>query len=164
MTAILLLPLALQALLMLIDEVFFHRARHLPRWERIGHPLDTLSVLACFAWVVLVPYGDGARNAYVALALFSTLLVTKDEFVHKTYCSATEHWLHALLFILHPVVLFALAIAWRGLGEAQGTAMATSPAVAFAIRAQLAATTGFFFYQVLYWNIPWKLSAPRDVT
>ena len=32
------------------------------------------------------------------LAIFSCLLVTKDEFSHKQDCPAAEQWLHAILF------------------------------------------------------------------
>src|ERR1700722_1323339 len=118
MSSLLLLPLALQAVLMIGDEAFFHRKRRLPLWERVGHPLDTLTVLACYAWVLFVSCGPGTLKVYVGLAAFSTLFVTKDEFVHKQHCSGTEQWLHALLFVLHPVVFLVLAIAWPHLHDA----------------------------------------------
>ncbi len=38
------IPFALQTCCMAVDEVHFHRQRGLPRWERLGHPLDTLTV------------------------------------------------------------------------------------------------------------------------
>jgi hypothetical protein len=40
------IPFALQMCCMAVDEVHFHRQRGLPRWERLGHPLDTLTVCA----------------------------------------------------------------------------------------------------------------------
>ena len=131
-------PIALQALAMLVDEFYFHRRRDLPRWERIGHPLDTLTIVACLVWLL----AGGGLTGYVVLAIASTLFVTKDEAVHTKHSSAGEHWLHAVLFALHPIVLAAFAyLAWRG----ESTAL----------KIQLAVTLGFFGYQVIYWNV-WR--------
>jgi hypothetical protein len=146
--------LGLQALLMLVDEAFFHRARRLPRWERIGHPLDTLTVIACYACVLFVPYGRQARDVYVGLAAFSTLFVTKDELVHARHCSGAEHWLHALLFVLHPVVFLVLALAWPVLHAPSGAVNS----FAVVIPLQFAAMLAFVVYQTLYWNVPWTRS------
>lgn len=44
------IPFPLQMICMAVDEAHFHRWRGLPRWERLGHSLDTLTVLACFMW------------------------------------------------------------------------------------------------------------------
>src|SRR3990167_10478936 len=105
-----LLPFLLQAIVIGIDEGWFHLRRGLPRWERIGHPLDTLTVLICMGYVLFVPYSKTAIFPYLLLSIFSCLMVTKDEFVHKEHCPASEHWLHALLFILHPITFVAAGL------------------------------------------------------
>jgi 2-polyprenyl-6-hydroxyphenyl methylase/3-demethylubiquinone-9 3-methyltransferase len=139
--ALLVVPIALQAIAMAIDELACHRRRELPRWERIGHPLDTLTIVACIAWLVVAPRGaPAALPVYAALAAFSTLFVTKDEAVHARLCGAGEHWLHALLFVLHPIVLAALAALWWT-GRVQ------------LLHAQLALAIAFCAYQVVYWNV-----------
>ncbi len=143
MTAWLLLPLVLQALAMLFDELYFHRARGLSRWERVGHPVDTLSVLACYGFALAVPPSPGALAPYIGLAAFSCLLVTKDELVHAQQCRAGEQWLHSLLFILHPIVLGTVALLWHRHERELLWAMA-------------ALTLGFGLHQALYWNVPWK--------
>ncbi len=138
-----LVPVALQALAMIVDEGWFHRQRGLPRWERIGHPLDTLTIAACLIWLLCVtPATSFALPGYVALAIGSTLFVTKDEGVHARLCTAREHWLHAVLFALHPIVLAAFGwLWWKGeLGMLQ---------------VQLAVTLAFMTYQVVYWNV-WR--------
>ncbi len=141
MNALVLTVAGLQALVMLFDEGWFHRRRGLPRWERIGHPLDTATVIACYAWLSLVsPSASVALPVYVALASFSCLFVTKDEVVHARLCSRAECWLHALLFVLHPIVLAAFALAWSR-GEV------------WMIHAQLALTIALGAYQVGYWNL-----------
>jgi 2-polyprenyl-6-hydroxyphenyl methylase/3-demethylubiquinone-9 3-methyltransferase len=140
MLAALIVPIALQGTVMLVDEAVFHRRRGLPRWERIGHPLDTLTVAACIAWLVATRPGNGALAGYIALAAFSSLFVTKDEPVHARLCSGGEQWLHALLFVLHPVVFAALGILWWG-GE--------HPTL---LVLQLGLTLALGAYQTVYWN------------
>jgi 2-polyprenyl-6-hydroxyphenyl methylase / 3-demethylubiquinone-9 3-methyltransferase len=129
-------PIGMQALAMIVDEAYFHRRRELPRWERLGHPLDTLTIVLCLVWLLI----GGGLSIYIGLAIASTLFVTKDEWVHAQHCSAGEHWLHAVLFALHPIVLAAFGyLAWRG-----ETGLLVG---------QLAITLAFMTYQVVYWNV-----------
>jgi hypothetical protein len=102
--------LALQGLLMLVDEFWFHRRREIPRWERIGHPLDTITVLV--------------------LAIVSCLFVTKDEWVHARICVPGEQWLHALLFLLHPALFVAVWFLWKQ-GEVGWIALQTAVTFGF---------------------------------
>jgi hypothetical protein len=132
-----------QAVVMLIDELHFHRARSLPRWERWGHPLDTLSLLACFAVALVAEPAPPALGGFALCGVISCLLVTKDEFVHARHCAAAEHWLHALLFVLHPVVIGAIGWLWFA-GHRD------------LLIVQAVLTAAFGLYQIVYWNLPWQ--------
>jgi hypothetical protein len=144
MLIVLLVPAALQALAMLIDEAWYHRRRGLPRWERLGHPVDTLSVALCYAWLLARrPDEPYALHVYVALAFASSLLVTKDEPVHARHCEPGEHWLHAVLFVLHPIVFVAFGVFWWS-GDV------------WIITAQLGLTIALMIYQLVYWSLWWK--------
>lgn len=155
------LPFLAQALCMLFDEGIFHVRRGLPLWERIGHPIDTLSVLVCMGFVLWMPFSKEALIAYMALALFSSLLVTKDEFVHKHHCPASEQWLHAVLFTLHPITLTIAGFIWPVVQGAE-----VSPWIAhwldnkehlsFFLKMQFATMLLFLFYQIIFWNVVWK--------
>ncbi|HSX12155.1 MAG TPA: hypothetical protein VLF61_01540 [Rhabdochlamydiaceae bacterium] len=155
------IPFILQLIVIGIDEGYFHLKRGLPRWERIGHPLDTLSVLLCFLFVLYIPFSPLALKWYIALSLFSCLFVTKDEFVHKHHCPASENWLHALLFLNHPVVLSALGLIWFAGSEHDTASWLTrwldQPEI---LRQFLMVQTGgvllFLLYQIVYWNFIWK--------
>lgn len=136
---------AAQGALMLIDELYFHRRRGLSRWERVGHPLDTLTVLACYAIALAATPTETALGLYAAAATFSCLFVTKDQVVHARSCAAGEHWLHAVLFMMHPVVLATVAFLWLQGGRAGVLMVLAGAILAFAV------------YQTLYWNVPWKL-------
>ena len=142
MTLLLCIPLSIQAALMVVDEIHFHRQRGLPRWERIGHPIDTLSVLICYGVALTRPPSNTALTVYAVLAMLSCVLVTKDEFVHSRCCLPAEQWIHSLLFVLHPIVLGAAALLWLR----HGTAL---------LAVQSALTLAFGCYQLLYWNLPW---------
>ena len=142
MLPLLLLPLLLQGLAMFLDEFVFHRKRGLPRWERLGHPLDTLTVALCYGWLVAVPPSHPhALGTYVGLCAFSCLFITKDEIVHARLCGPLETWLHAVLFVLHPIVFLTLALVWRSGTEA------------WVLKGALGSTFGVFAYQLLYWNL-----------
>lgn len=146
---------------MVFDEGYFHLRRGLPRWERIGHPIDTLSVLTCLAFVLFVPFSKSALLVYIGLAAFSSVLVTKDEFVHKYHCPAAENWLHALLFTLHPICLACAGFMWPVI---QGVEV--SPWIAYwldgpkilslFLQVQFGATALFLLYQIVFWNVVWK--------
>lgn len=136
----LLAPLILQAALILFDEFHFHHKRGLARWERIGHPLDILTLVAGLAFTLLVPVSAGAAGVFAAWAVFSCVFVTKDEWVHAGRCVGGEHWVHAMLFMAHPLVFLSVGWMW-----AQGM----EPAYRWV---PLALMVLFFLYQVVYWN------------
>jgi 2-polyprenyl-6-hydroxyphenyl methylase/3-demethylubiquinone-9 3-methyltransferase len=108
-----------QAGLMLVDERVFHRLRGLGERESWGHVADSVLFAAALAPAALLAPTRGAAALYAALAFVSTVLATKDEWIHTRECRAAEHWIHALLFSLHPCVLIAVGALWaRGEGAA----------------------------------------------
>lgn len=144
MGAVLLAAPVLQALAITTDELWFHRRRSLPPWERLGHPLDTLTAAACYGWLAATQPGDAhALTVYVGLAALSCLFITKDEFVHARCCPPAELWLHAVLFVLHPVVFFCFAELWL------------KPDTEWILRGELTATLAFAVYQFVFWSVPW---------
>lgn len=155
------LPFALQALCMIFDEGYFHIRRGLPLWERIGHPIDTLSVLICMGFVLWVPFSKTALIIYIVLASFSSLLVTKDEFVHKEHCPGSENWLHAVLFTLHPITLASAGFMWpvvQGIEVSAWVArwLSEPEILKSFLQTQFAVMALFLVYQILFWNIVWK--------
>jgi 2-polyprenyl-6-hydroxyphenyl methylase / 3-demethylubiquinone-9 3-methyltransferase len=130
---------AAQAGLMLVDERVFHRARRLGEWESWGHVADSAFFAAALAPAALLAPSRGAGALYGALALASTLLVTKDEWIHARECEGAENWIHALLFSLHPCVLIAIGALWVR-GESALVRAALPVLVA-----------GYSLYQWRYW-------------
>ncbi len=153
-------------LVITFDEFYFHVRRGLPKWERIGHPLDTLTVLGCFSFVLFVPYSALFLKVYIGLAIFSCIFVTKDEFVHKDCCPASEQWLHALLFLNHPIVLTSAGLLWPIIQGATSPSwlqslIPYSDALRLMLLWQNACIAVFLTYQIIYWNFIWKDKLPE---
>lgn len=129
---------ALQGAAILLDEFIFHRRRGLPRWERIGHPMDTALVLLCLLFISFTTRSYINEILYYGFVVFSCIFITKDEWVHRKFCTAEEMWLHAVLFILHPLMLVSAVRVWD-----------THQVYALMVAGGIFA---FFVYQVVYWN------------
>ena len=110
----------------------------------VGHPLDTLTVLIAYLFLVLNSYSEMNLYIFIGIASFSSLFVTKDEFVHAELCKPAEHWLHALLFILHPLSFLSAALLWK------------NQAGQNILLAQCIVLSVFIFYQIIYWSRLWK--------
>ena len=124
---------------MFIDEFYFHHKRGLGKWESWGHPIDTLLFLSCYLFAALIPYSVSWELIFAALCVASSLIIIKDEFIHTEQSSGAENFLHAILFILHPLSLIVLYLFWRD----QELIM---------IKVQTVIIALFMSYQILYWN------------
>ncbi len=147
-----------QGAVILVDEFYYHHKRGLGRWERIGHPADMLTVLLCFAVVWTLEPTPGNIKLYIGLALFSCVFITKDEFVHVHLCPPGEMWLHAFLFVLHPLTLATLGGYWLAAhGVVSGGLLPPAAIAAFRtfLVGQTAIVVAFWLYQILYWNVAW---------
>lgn len=151
----------IQGIAMFFDEFYYHQKRGLPRWEKIGHPLDTLSTLSCFLFLYILPPTERNLIIYAGLAVFSCLFITKDEVVHAKECSPGEQWLHSILFILHPITLIAAVFIWPLLHTGTPTTvnLVFTPENLWAakylplfILGQIVLIIIFMIYQITYWN------------
>lgn len=162
MRSLIFVPFIVQAIVIFLDEYIYHLKRGLPKWERIGHPLDTLSVMGCLAFVLFVPYEATLIKYYVALGIFSGILVTKDEFVHKHFCPASEQWLHAILFVNHSVLLTAIGLMWPKLTGTEVFRWLPDGKMLYTfLWLQAIGVTLFFLYQVIYWNFIYEEKMPK---
>lgn len=129
----------IQSLAILFDEFYFHRKRGLPKWEIIGHPIDTSIVIACFLFLAFAEKNPTNEVIYYILAIASCLCVTKDEWIHHKYCSSPEMWLHAVLFMMHPLILFTAVDIWE---DSRPLFLAIAGGIFV-----------FLLWEILYWNI-----------
>lgn len=150
MAILLLAPLFVQGILMMVDEFYFHHQRGLPKWEVFGHPLDTITVATPLAIAYFADFSDELVTPYALLSLFSCIFVVKDELVHKDLCSRGEMLLHALLFILHPLVFLSVFYLWQNQSV---FLFGISIAHTSIIGGQLLMTVLFLVYQLIYWGL-----------
>ena len=95
-------------------------------------------------------------SVYAGLSVFSCLFVTKDEPTHSKYCSSGEHWLHAVLFILHPLVLLSAGLLWLAwLKQPLSFIHYTGFEREFLV-ANTLLILAFGLYQLIYWNFIWS--------
>lgn len=143
--------IALQSLLIAIDEFICHQKRSLGKWERWGHPLDSF----VFGVTTTLPAFFIAEGAafylYIGLAVFSSLLITKDEWVHSRECDGFESWLHSLLFLFHIATLFCIGIVWKN--NQLPLLRLLMPFFIFA----------WGSYQLIYWNVLKRGSGINEV-
>ena len=162
MWCLILIPFFLQSIAILFDEMYFHWKRGLPKWERIGHPLDTLGQLICVGTLLFIPYHEYSIKIFIGLSVLSCLLITKDEFIHKEEAPWEENWLHAVLFILHPLALLtALTIYLRihdpeVLPQAIVHFLNDTKTLQILLYGYFYSIMLFFIYQAVYWNFIWK--------
>ena len=142
---------AVQGALMVGDEMVFHHRREVPKWERVGHPLDTVTALIPFLIALAFKFEMPWKGTFIAFAILSCLFVTKDEWVHARLAKGGEQWLHGLLFTLHPLLFFAAWILWN----AEETSW---------LALQVGLMGVFLAYQTLYWNGPWAPKAHSDAS
>ncbi|HEX4950489.1 MAG TPA: hypothetical protein VFZ34_27735 [Blastocatellia bacterium] len=144
-----------------VDELYYHHRRRLPRWERIGHPLDTATVVLCYAWILWVAPTSTTVSIYLGLSLFSCFFVTKDEWVHHQCCAAGEHWLHAVQFILHPLTLLGAGLLWPALHQQTLSFLSYEGFERTFFLGNFWLTLLFGGYQFVYWNILWRPASTK---
>lgn len=145
MKSLFLFPFFIQGIFILIDEFYFHRRRILPKWERLGHPLDTLIFAISILFLCLFSFSRAHLYAYAGLSIFSCAFITKDEWIHKKECSGGEMWVHSVLFILHPICLLSAGIMWATLGDS--TSILSPLVVVLCLYALYQYVSTCFFYE-----------------
>ncbi|APJ02553.1 hypothetical protein AXG55_00830 [Silvanigrella aquatica] len=146
------------AFLMIIDEFIFHRKRVLPKWERVGHPIDSLFFLICFFIVLFFPMNMNSILFFTLFACISCFIIIKDEGVHLKYCSKYEQYIHALLFVLHPIILIILFLSWSSFSVSYFPIFEVFKSffLKLLIYFQFFSATIFLFYQIVFWNFIFK--------
>lgn len=127
------------SVVILIDEFYFHWKRNLPRWERLGHPVDTILFLLPIGLLAFSEKTSLSEATYAYTSVLSCLCITKDEWIHAQHSGPSEIWFHSLLFTLHPVVLISGYFIW-------GQHLTFVRLFFFAVLA-------FGIYQFIFWNV-----------
>jgi len=164
---LLLLPFILQAIVILVDEFYFHWRRGLPLWEKVGHPLDVCTLLGCFLWLANASYTETNLLIFAGLATFSCIFVTKEEWLHAQVCDAGEQWIHSLLFLLQPAALISAGVIWAHQTPVAATPTALEAGAAWLfpiIEIQIVLQFAFLVYQIAFWGFIRKSPKEKNAT
>ena len=107
-------------------------------------------------WLLAVAPSTFSLSVYAGLSVFSCLFVTKDEPVHSKHCTSGEHWLHAMLFILHPLVLVSAGLLWPGWRRQTFSLIRYTGFERNFLLGNTLLTLAFGLYQLIYWNFLWS--------
>ncbi len=132
------MSLGIQGMLLMYDDIVLHQRRGLPRWERIGHPIDTFFFSLPIGLAAIKGF-ETSPGVYGGLSLLSCVVILKDEWVHVGRINALEATIHAALFVAHPVTLY---MAWQlaKTGQTMGLLIAWMALVGVAV------------FQIIHWN------------
>lgn len=114
---ILFVPFFLQGALIATDEIYCHRRRGLSQLEKLSHVVDSSLLLITFVFALYVNPTANSEIQFFVLSAISTVAITKDEWIHARESDGLEQWLHAWLFIVHPLVLVSLWQVWHQSGR-----------------------------------------------
>lgn len=112
MTVFLSVITVLHGILFRIDEFKFHRKRGVQKVELINALFDGFLFLSALAIPLFADFSYWAEKIYIALAIVSCLSISKNEFFYKGL-EFGERVTHSLLYVLHPVILFAYYDGWK---------------------------------------------------
>ncbi len=156
--SLILLPFILQAAAIAVDEFYYHHKRGLGLWERLGHPLDTLTVLSVYVFCFVWTFSPSNLLIFIGLSIFSCVFVTKDEFVHNKLCSAGEQLLHSILFLVHSLTCVALGYVWslpkstNLFSDLPLNSIFENFTVNDFLIGQISVLSVFVIYQIIFWN------------
>lgn len=101
------------AVLYFLDEHYFHRKRGLSDNEVKSGMFDGILYVITVGLTIFTTYSKGLSYLYITLALLSCLSIVKHEYFYPETMDKKERITHALLYIIHPLILFAFYQSWQ---------------------------------------------------
>jgi hypothetical protein len=102
----------LHAALYGVDEYIYHRKRGLCPVEFINALFDGILFLIPLVIAIFTSHSYWLDKIYIALAVLSIFSIIKNERFYHELC-VTERMIHAALYVLHPLILYAFYHSWK---------------------------------------------------
>lgn len=99
-------------ILYFLDEYILHKRREFSQKEINNGIIDALLFLSTVGMTLFTTYTLFLGKLYIVLAFLSCLSIIKNEFFYENLCKQ-ERLVHALLYIFHPLILFAFYTSWK---------------------------------------------------
>ena len=101
------------ALLYFIDEHVIHRKRGLAPNEIKSGIFDGILYVITVGLTIFTSYTETLGVIYFILATLSCLSIIKHEYFYPEVLEKRERIIHALLYVFHPLILFAFFESWK---------------------------------------------------
>ena len=101
------------AVLYFLDEHIFHRERGLSTNEIKSGVFDGILFVITVGLTIFTTYSESLSYLYITLATLSCLSIIKHEYFYPEVLSKKERLTHALLYIVHPLILYAFYLSWQ---------------------------------------------------
>ena len=100
------------ALLFTYDEYVLNKKRDLSQKEINSALIDGVLYLSIVALTIFTTFTNTLGGIYIFLSALSCLSIIKNEFIYPKL-EKTERVIHAALYVLHPLILFAFYTSWK---------------------------------------------------
>ena len=101
------LTTSLHALLFFYDEYILHKSRSLSQKEVNSGLVDGVLFLSTVAMTLFTDYTPKLSFLFIGLSFLSCIAILKHELFLPESISPRESLIHAALYILHPLILYA---------------------------------------------------------
>ena len=102
----------IHAIAFTFDEYILNKKRNLSQKEINSALLDGILYLAAVALTIFTTFSENLGRVYIGLALLSCISVVKNEAIYPGNIPKIERITHAMLYVLHPLILYAFYISW----------------------------------------------------
>ncbi|MCB0392744.1 MAG: hypothetical protein KDD58_15750 [Bdellovibrionales bacterium] len=108
----LLFLIILHVIIFHIDEYYFHRKRVLCRKEVLGMFLDGALYLPPLIIASFTSHSPFWKTTFITFSILSCISISKNEWFYNSDLTRPERWVHSLLYILHPILLYSFYQSW----------------------------------------------------
>ncbi len=103
----------LHACLFGYDEYFLKRKRELSQAEINSGILDGILFLFVVSLTIFTTFSESLGYIYIGFSGLSCISIVKNEFFYPKDIERVERIVHALLYVLHPLILYCFYASWK---------------------------------------------------
>ncbi len=96
-----------------VDEYILRKQRDVSQKEINSVLVDGLLFLSIVAMTIFTSYSKNLGYIYLVLSALSCISIVINEAFYPASLSCKERVIHALLYILHPLILYAFYSSWK---------------------------------------------------
>ena len=95
------------------DEYILHKKREFSKKEVYGGFVDGFIFLILVGLTLFTHFTENLKIVYIVMSFLSCLSILKNEYFYPKDLDWIERMVHAGLYILHPLILYAFYHSWK---------------------------------------------------